>query len=453
MPILKQINSSLDQLLKRKPSQEDEQDIPAMDDGEESSFEAPAIVKYDSFIDKDSQKRIDDAKAEEKKALAEKAGVKESAVNDDNLKEVNSAIRGAKTAVDQGEDLSQHDIQSVKSFDPARNEPVRETSSEDVDNQSKLMLALGAIAPTLVGYAVGGKRGGAIGAEATGNVAEAIGKHYEEENKQSAKSKESQKDRDTRLEIAKLAYGSKGTGKDKELELKQKELDYKLKELEQKGSLTQAELALKREIEREKIAIAREGLKGKNLLEEEKKKKEAEKEAYAKTVEGKISKLNSTDKTHLNLEKEAFDSIREMQDAFINNKEDRYKVLGDNNYTKALRRFSNAIGRLESGGAIAGRETSTYKAMARSLFDEEQISKDKLNELASVFENRLKTRGFTPEELGLKRFEYKPKQEAPKADAQAQDKPKLDPFIEKTAKENNISYEVAKKLLEKRNAK
>lgn len=185
-----------------------------------------------------SMKQIAANAKELKKKLAEQSGVPEEAVNDNTLKEVSSALDGAKVASEKGQDPTKVPIQELKA---AGGGEVKDESPEELSNQQKLAMALTVIAPSLIGYAVGGKSGGAIGAQAGGKAVEAYGSSLDKEQERKRVLAKEGADRQLKeRELARTETKDKeeGARKDKELSLKEQEIisNRRIKEIEKELS-------------------------------------------------------------------------------------------------------------------------------------------------------------------------------------------------------------------------
>jgi len=117
------------------------------------------------------------------------------------------------------------------------------------------------------------------------------------------------------------------------------------------------------------------------------------------TKESKLASLNSSDKQRYDNVVMANDAINEMGSA-LNSNVPRYSPFGDNNYTAALSRFEEAVGRMQSGGAINKDEGERFRALARSALDNPKMQRQKLDELKQIMRSRYKTLGFDPQGEG-----------------------------------------------------
>jgi hypothetical protein len=74
-------------------------------------------------------------------------------------------------------------------------------------------------------------------------------------------------------------------------------------------------------------------------------------------------------------------------------------VIGDNNYTQALRNTAEAFGRLQSGGAINKEEEARFVAMAPKMFDSPEMKAKKLNDMKNEYLRRASGFGVKEEQL------------------------------------------------------
>jgi hypothetical protein len=76
-----------------------------------------------------------------------------------------------------------------------------------------------------------------------------------------------------------------------------------------------------------------------------------EKQAEAQSTQGKMNKLNSADKARFDNALMAIKGLDEMSSA-LGSGQNTFSLVGDNDYTAAARRATEAYGRMQSGGAI-----------------------------------------------------------------------------------------------------
>lgn len=138
----------------------------------------------------------------------------------------------------------------------------------------------------------------------------------------------------------------------------------------------------------------------KKALQDEKKAALAEKEAFKKTTEGKLQHLNTGDKARFDSAKMGYQAVDDMSRALAAG-ENTFSLIGDNNFTQASRLFEEALGRMQSGGAINKEEEARFRQMRPKVSDSAEMQKKKLAQLQKEMGSRLQTLGFQPEEIGL----------------------------------------------------
>jgi hypothetical protein len=77
--------------------------------------------------------------------------------------------------------------------------------------------------------------------------------------------------------------------------------------------------------------------------------------------------------------------------------------IGDNNYTLARTNYVEAIGRMQSGGAINNDEAEKFRSLAPGPMDSSEMQQTKLKEAYTEMALRMKNLGFTPEEMAAER--------------------------------------------------
>jgi len=181
-----------------------------------------------------------------------------------------------------------------------------------------------------------------------------------------AKYQEAQKAREGNLEVEKMKEDRR---------LKEREEDY-LRQKEMQGASFNQQKALK----------------GMDLAQ-----KQADKNP--KDVAGKLEKLSATDKVRFDNVSLGLDGVKGMDEA-LKGGSNTFSLIGDNPFTVAQRYAAEAFGRMQSGGAINKDEEARFIAMGPRPTDSPAIQADKLKKQKALFEDRLKTLGFSPDEIG-----------------------------------------------------
>lgn len=125
-----------------------------------------------------------------------------------------------------------------------------------------------------------------------------------------------------------------------------------------------------------------------------------EKAAEAQSPRGRLEKLNSSDKARFDNALMAIKGLDEMSNA-LKSGQNTFSVIGDNDYTAAARRASEAFGRMQSGGAINKDEEARFEKALPQVTDSSEMQRKKIQTQRNEMLSRLKTLGFSPEELGL----------------------------------------------------
>jgi hypothetical protein len=117
--------------------------------------------------------------------------------------------------------------------------------------------------------------------------------------------------------------------------------------------------------------------------------------------------LSSTDKARFDNALMVLKGIDEMGSA-LDNGDNTFSMVGDNNYTAAERRATEAYGRMQSGGAINKDEEKRFSATLPGSRDNKEMQRKKLIDQRNEMISRLKTLGFTPEQIGYepRKFNY-----------------------------------------------
>lgn len=131
-------------------------------------------------------------------------------------------------------------------------------------------------------------------------------------------------------------------------------------------------------------------------------KDNAEKAAFAKSTEGKLQKLGTTGQQRLDNVRLGLSTVQGMSDA-LNDGDNTFSLIGDNNFTQQRALFDEALGRMQSGGAINKEEAASFRAMAPKTTDSIGMRQTKLQKLQDEMLSRMKTLGFQPEEFGQKK--------------------------------------------------
>lgn len=133
--------------------------------------------------------------------------------------------------------------------------------------------------------------------------------------------------------------------------------------------------------------------------------------------EERVKNLSSSDKARFDNALMVLKGIDDMGTA-LDNGQNTFSVIGDNDYTAASRRATEAYGRMQSGGAINKEEEKRFEATLPTSKDAKEMQRSKLLKQRDEMLSRLRTLGFTPEQIGYepRNFNY--------GSAKTQSKPK-----------------------------
>lgn len=118
-------------------------------------------------------------------------------------------------------------------------------------------------------------------------------------------------------------------------------------------------------------------------------------EVGTKPKEEGTKALNSSDKQRFDNVRMALDAVKGMRAAWEAG-DNTFSVIGDNDYTMNLARFEEALGRMQSGGAIGKEEGARFRAMAPQMLDSEDTQRQKLDWIQKEMEDRMNTLGVDP---------------------------------------------------------
>ena len=136
------------------------------------------------------------------------------------------------------------------------------------------------------------------------------------------------------------------------------------------------------------------------MLQTEKLREELEAKKFAKTPAGRLKNLGAEEAKRLDNAKLGLISTQGMADA-LNAGDNTFSLIGDNNFTQQRALFEEALGRMQSGGAISKPEEERFKKMAPTLTDSAEMRLKKLSQLQAEMKSRIGTLGFNPEDVGV----------------------------------------------------
>ena len=116
------------------------------------------------------------------------------------------------------------------------------------------------------------------------------------------------------------------------------------------------------------------------------------------TTKQKLAKLSGEKAKRLDNVKASIKAIRGMG-AALGAGQNTFSVIGDNDFTLNRSLFEEALGRMQSGGAITKDEVAKFKRMAPGATDSPEIQQQKLSQMAALMNERLKSLGFEATEF------------------------------------------------------
>ena len=119
----------------------------------------------------------------------------------------------------------------------------------------------------------------------------------------------------------------------------------------------------------------------------------------------RMQALSGTDKARLDNALMVLKGIDGMGSA-LDKGQNTYSAFGDNDYTTASRAATEGYGRMQSGGAINKEEEARFEKTLPGVTDSKEIQRKKLLSQRGEMLSRLKTLGFSPEDLGYKPQEF-----------------------------------------------
>lgn len=132
-------------------------------------------------------------------------------------------------------------------------------------------------------------------------------------------------------------------------------------------------------------------------------KKDAEDAAFAKTPKGKLDKMPAAEKQRYDNVVMALGAVTDMENALANGT-NTFSLMGDNEFTLAANNFQEALGRMQSGGAIGKDELKTFQSLRPRPTDSADIQYQKIQKMRDLMEQRFQTLGFEKgqaQDLGL----------------------------------------------------
>lgn len=170
----------------------------------------------------------------------------------------------------------------------------------------------------------------------------------------------------------------------------------------------QAQINFQNEMAKQKAAqgfTASENAKSRQAdLDKENLKRTIE-QAKKNDPQDRLKNMSGTDKARFDNALMVARSIDEMGSA-LDQGNNTFSLIGDNNYTEAQRKAAEAYGRMQSGGAINKDEEDRFLAMLPRSTDSKEMQRKKLVSQRDEMMSRLKTLGFSPQEAGYAQRDF-----------------------------------------------
>lgn len=168
-----------------------------------------------------------------------------------------------------------------------------------------------------------------------------------------------------------------------------------------------------------------------------------------KTYEDKVAGLKAEGKKRFDSAAMGIESVKDMQKALAKDV-NTFEIIGENEFTLAAAKWEEALGRMQSGGAINAEEAERFRNMVPTWRDDKKTQQLKLKKAYAEMGARLKTLGFTPDEVLAERGKLPQLKQETKPEEGTAYAAGPDPTIQKYAKDNNVTYAAAKRHLEKK---
>lgn len=175
-----------------------------------------------------------------------------------------------------------------------------------------------------------------------------------------------------------------------EMQMKEREFGLKQQEMQNKYSLENQKLLESQAKRKSEASIKREDLAFKQ--------KQLEKKNEPLSIDQKIAKMGGEQRKrfdNIRMGKMALDDMSKALSRGIST----FSLIGDNDYTVAASQWEEAIGRMQSGGAINKEEAARFRKMVPTAVDGRQVQVKKLNKMKQEMERRLSSFGFKPEDI------------------------------------------------------
>ena len=136
---------------------------------------------------------------------------------------------------------------------------------------------------------------------------------------------------------------------------------------------------------------------------EEMRREKLEAEKRKRTPKGKLEAMSGDQKGRFDNVTMAIDALTGMESA-LKAGDNTFSLVGDNDFTRNETKWEEAIGRMQSGGAIGVEEAERFRRMIPGVRDSADVQAKKLADMRVLMEQRFGTFGFDKSqasELGL----------------------------------------------------
>ena len=123
-----------------------------------------------------------------------------------------------------------------------------------------------------------------------------------------------------------------------------------------------------------------------------------------KPYEQQVASLSSEKLKRFDSSSMGLSATMEMQRA-LKQGSNTFSIMGDNAYTMARAKFKEALGRMQSGGAITSDEEKSFLQMAPEFLDGSEIQREKMVKILGIMAMRVENLGFDPDEVMSKQSE------------------------------------------------
>lgn len=136
---------------------------------------------------------------------------------------------------------------------------------------------------------------------------------------------------------------------------------------------------------------------------EEMRREKLEQEKFKKTPKGRLQAMSGDQRGRFDNVTMALDALTGMENALAGGSS-TFSIIGDNDFTRNETKWEEAVGRMQSGGAINAEEAERFRRLIPRVRDSADQQAKKLADMRVIMEQRFGTFGFDKEsapDLGL----------------------------------------------------